>query len=635
METNRYSLSRIVRGCMASAMLLSAAACTEKQETPTPDPAPQGLKDQIEYNGESIYVESAVFETRANDVINFYFSPSFDITDVEGMEDAADYMKVSVQSPDGPVDIGSEMFEISYKDIKVSDENSSDAESISLNVSLDKEKSTVSVSLNVKMKNGKTLVAEYDNKVSDGSPVALSNQMELNSKVTSIASVLKWRDHSAMKTVYYFYSKEGVEAPSDAIQPDLVITVADGTATENVDLSSVDKKMVTVEAGEDFSLVSGTTGFMNLAESENSGRQTISLELEAVNPDGTLRAVYSGDFRFGYFSGNYFKVKKLATDEAKLARVFRYADNGSNVFMLGFGDVTDPSGLNGAGSYALKVRIADGDLGKTIKLEESSASVALYDYIDFVHWDSAEASGEGATGSLTFVQTDESHYYMKVSVSFPDGAPYAECEWFGEMTSASEDIDLTPSKPDGLMFKIISPEGETIDQKYIECMEVRLEKDYDHRGGTSYGGATFDAYFFYFRPKDYTGDIESQYSVPQIMIPASFIPTDGELDLAEPQETLYWIFKYTNSALSKQSYGENYQTSAWSKTFQCPEDVKIEASVSGNRWNLKFTLVDWGSFNSYNPDYKSGTKNSIVIDWNGPATKYTGSKKNDMADSDY
>lgn len=634
METNRYSLSRIIRGCMASAILLSAAACTEKQETPTPDPDPQDLKDQIEYNGESIYIESAVFETRANDVINFYFSPSFDITDVEGMEDAADYIKVSVQNPDGPVDIKSEKFEISYKDIQLSDENASDAESISLNVSLDKEKSTVSISLDVKMKDGKTLAAGYSNKVSDGSPVVLSNQMELNGKVTSIASVLKWRDHSAMKTVYYFYSKDGVEAPSDAVQPDMVITVADGTSTENVDLSAVDKKTMTVEVGEDFSLVSGTTGFMNLAETEKDGKQAISLELEAANAEGILRAVYSGDFGFGYFSGNYFNVKKLATDGAKLTKVFRYADNGSNVFMLGFGDVSDPAGLNGAGNYALKVRISDEDFGKTIKLEESGASVALYDYIDYTYWDSAEESGNGATGSLTFIQTDETHYYMKVSASFPNGAPYADCEWFGEMTAASEDADLTPSKPEGLMFKIVSPEGEIVDQKYIDCMEVRLEKNYEHRGGASYGGADFDAYFFYFRPKDYTGDIESVYNVPQFMIPASFIPTDGELDLAVPQETLYWIFKFTNSAFSKQSYGENYEMYGY-KTLQCPDDVKFEGSVSGKTWNFRFTLVDWGSYDKYNPDLKTGYKNSIVIDWNGPATKYTGSKKNDMADSDY
>lgn len=33
--------------------------------------------------------------------------------------------------------------------------------------------------------------------------------------------------------------------------------------------------------------------------------------------------------------------------------------------------------------------------------------------------------------------------------------------------------------------------------------------------------------------------------------------------------------------------------------------------------------------------YDSGSGNKVVVEWEGPATKYTGSKTNDLTDGDY
>jgi hypothetical protein len=46
-------------------------------------------------------------------------------------------------------------------------------------------------------------------------------------------------------------------------------------------------------------------------------------------------------------------------------------------------------------------------------------------------------------------------------------------------------------------------------------------------------------------------------------------------------------------------------------------------------------MTDYGSFSSYTPDLKEGTKNRITIEWRDSATIYSGSKVNDMDASEY
>ena len=123
------------------------------------------------------------------------------------------------------------------------------------------------------------------------------------------------------------------------------------------------------------------------------------------------------------------------------------------------------------------------------------------------------------------------------------------------------------------------------------------------------------------------------------MIPAEFVDLSGkELDLTVAQDNLYWDFTYTGENQlyrSYESYGSNYK-STYSETFRCPDVARVSVSKQDKTWKFSFTMLDYGLFGSWGtPSYKSGTENVLNIEWEGPATKYSGSKTNDLADEDY
>ncbi len=104
---------------MASALMVASCltAC-DKENTPA-DPEPSaGIKNQIEYNNESLTsIKSVIYEADADNSYSFYLSPTEGITNIAGMQQAADYVFVKTVSVKGEVNTETENFEISYKDI--------------------------------------------------------------------------------------------------------------------------------------------------------------------------------------------------------------------------------------------------------------------------------------------------------------------------------------------------------------------------------------------------------------------------------------------------------------------------------------------------------------------------------------
>ena len=49
---------------------------------------------------------------------------------------------------------------------------------------------------------------------------------------------------------------------------------------------------------------------------------------------------------------------------------------------------------------------------------------------------------------------------------------------------------------------------------------------------------------------------------------------------------------------------------------------------------FELVIVDYGAFDSWSDD-KSGTENTLTIEFRGKAAKYSGSKTNDLADDFY
>lgn len=614
------------------------ASCSDDDEKDPTPPPPVELKDQIRYgDGEPADVKSAIFDVEDTDLYTFYLSPTAGVTDLAGMSAAKDYLRVTVRNPKGTVNTASDTFEISYKDISVKKQTMTDVEKVQLSADLVKETQRLNLYVEVTLKSGKTLLARYANTCTEAVPQKLDNQFELDKAITAIGSVVEWYNPAEGYTTYYFYTQSGVTAPSAATPADMRITVADGTETAAVDLSKADPEKVKVICGE-FQTGEGATGTLGL--SKNADGTELTVTIDALKGGSRLRAAYAGAFATGTASSNTIKVTEAGTpEEAGLKRVFGYKESIMNNFAFGLADAEAPAGLM-EGHYAALLGLSNGVIGTTIDLatEGSKCTFALYDYTTYTTYDIAKIAG--VTGTVTTSGTAQ-RLYLRFSVAFPDG-PTVEGEWFGDVTAA-EAVDLTPVKPFSPHITITKADGEVKMEKPILSMEMRKENNYRLRGGDpQYGGATFDAYFFYLRVDGSDEPIDDKfgtYVYPILMIPASYIPST-DLKLIEGGDGLHWNFQFMNNENLLQNastgYSEKY-TMFSSTSGYCPDDAMVTVVRNADKtWKITFTMTESGSLPDYKGDPQAwGSKNKLVVEWEGPATKYSGTKKNDLTDADY
>ena len=182
---------------------------------------------------------------------------------------------------------------------------------------------------------------------------------------------------------------------------------------------------------------------------------------------------------------------------------------------------------------------------------------------------------------------------------------------------------------------ISSPDGSIVFEAELDRVEMRMEKNYKLRGGDpQYGGATFDAYFFYFVPVDteisWQGVEGDRANVPMFMFPVANVPSE-DLSLATAPEGLNWSMKYSKSGIQIPEYSNTYTMYGMTSGY-CPEDAKATVVRNDDKtWNLSFSTTDF-----VNTNYGgSGSKNLLLIQWQGPLTKYSGTKTNDYPETDY
>lgn len=621
-----------------------------------PTPPPVTLNDQIEYNGgDLIDIKSAVYavDEENTDLFTFYLSPTEGLETVKEMEKAADYLKVSVEDPNGTVDTKNQLFSVDYADISVSKTSMVGYANVNLSVNLLEQTSHLVLYVDVKTESGKTLLARYNNTCTLYKLPTLNNQYGIDDQATKIGSVVEYVDFAAGTTTYYVYEKEGVTAPSEETPAGLTIQLASdfdpkqivngrlvADSKLEIDFSTADMQKVSVQSGT-FQSASGMAGTLTL-QKDRTDISKLAVKLDIKGADQRLRANYNyGTVNPAYKSSDHLKVS--VTDDAvmdgDLTELFHYLQTGVHQFAFGI-PATDPEepkeGVAAltTGRYAVHINVAEAYLGKTLDLSKSGeVGLFVYDYETYKTYD---ASKMVVTGTVRVIDAGSNNYYLSVDAAFEDG-PTVKAEWFGSVTtedSAFSEI-LTPVEPYIPTIVVRSEDKTELLRKTLERVEVRMEKDYKLNGGPEWGGAQFDAYYFYFVPEgalEYN-DIESQYAVPQFMIPGSFIPTPGEslnLGANTDAEDLHWKFKYTAegnlqygyNGYSNDGYGLNPDTAS----------VSIAKNETDNTWKITFILTDYGTNNFGSGQ---GSKNVITIDWEGPLTKYSGTKKNDLEDSFY
>ncbi|WP_288171683.1 hypothetical protein [uncultured Alistipes sp.] len=604
---------------LAAGSFVSCSDDNEGKDGPTPPPDPVELNDQFEYDGgDPVDIKSAIYEVEDTDLYTFYLSPSNGVTGMDDMTAVNDFLRIAVRNPKGTVNTETDEFEIAYKDIAVNRNTlKTDVEKVSLQADLVAETSKLNLHVEVTMKSGKTLLARYNNTCTEAVPAELTNQYELNKTVTGIGSAVEWHDAAAAATTYCFYADPDVTAPSEETAG-LQITVADGVETAEVDLATADAEKIRIACGE-FESGEGMTGTLSLAKSGSK----LTLTLDAEKGASRLRAAYAGDPVVGYASTNSLTVTEGETHETNdLKKVFLYQSAATNV--LTFGQVADaeaPAGLT-KGHYAVSFNLSTSQLqGATVDFGKQEAQVRIFDYRAYRTWDNAKA--EGATGTVTTIQAGE-RTYLRFSVEFPEG-PKLEGEWFGTFTTVKEETDMTPVEPFRPRVSIKSETGETLLDWEVTALELRHDTNFRD---SNTGDMIDAAYIFYFRT-DKTEDnfgIDGLIGTPMFRLPDAYVGRDN-FDLTEDTECK-WAFNFNNSNLSRYSTGYGCNNS-WMK--QCPNEATLTVKKNDKEWEFTFTMLDYGMF-GYT---EQGTKNVLTIEWKGPATKYTGSQKNDMTDADY
>lgn len=604
---------------LAAGSFVSCSDDNEGKDGPTPPPDPVELNDQFEYDGgDPVDIKSAIYEVEDTDLYTFYLSPSNGVTGMDDMTAVNDFLRIAVRNPKGTVNTETDEFEIAYKDIAVNRNTlKTDVEKVSLQADLVAETSKLNLHVEVTMKSGKTLLARYNNTCTEAVPAELTNQYELDKTVTGIGSAVEWHDAAAAATTYCFYADPDVTAPSEETAG-LQITVADGVETAEVDLATADAEKIRIACGE-FESGEGMTGTLSLAKSGSK----LTLTLDAEKGASRLRAAYAGDPVVGYASTNSLTVTEGETHETNdLKKVFLYQSAATNV--LTFGQVADaeaPDGLT-KGHYAVSFNLSTSQLqGATVDFGKQEAQVRIFDYRAYRMWDNAKV--EGATGTVTTIQAGE-RTYLRFSVEFPEG-PKLEGEWFGTFTAVKEETDMTPVEPFRPRVSIKSETGETLLDWEVTALELRHDTNFRD---SNTGDMIDAAYIFYFRT-DKTEDnfgIDGLIGTPMFRLPDAYVGRDN-FDLTEDTECK-WAFNFNNSNLSRYSTGYGCNNS-WMK--QCPNEATLTVKKNDKEWEFTFTMLDYGMF-GYT---EQGTKNVLTIEWKGPATKYTGSQKNDMTDADY
>lgn len=604
---------------LAAGSFVSCSDDNEGKDGPTPPPDPVELNDQFEYDGgDPVDIKSAIYEVEDTDLYTFYLSPSNGVTGMDDMTAVNDFLRIAVRNPKGTVNTETDEFEIAYKDIAVNRNTlKTDVEKVSLQADLVAETSKLNLHVEVTMKSGKTLLARYNNTCTEAVPAELTNQYELDKTVTGIGSAVEWHDAAAAATTYCFYADPDVTAPSEETAG-LQITVADGVETAEVDLATADAEKIRIACGE-FESGEGMTGTLSLAKSGSK----LTLTLDAEKGASRLRAAYAGDPVVGYASTNSLTVTEGETHETNdLKKVFLYQSAATNV--LTFGQVADaeaPAGLT-KGHYAVSFNLSTTQLQcATVDFGKQEAQVRIFDYRAYRTWDNAKV--EGATGTVTTIQAGE-RTYLRFSVEFPEG-PKLEGEWFGTFTAVKEETDMTPVEPFRPRVSIKSETGETLLDWEVTALELRHDTNFRD---SNTGDMIDAAYIFYFRT-DKTEDnfgIDGLIGTPMFRLPDAYVGRDN-FDLTEDTECK-WAFNFNNSNLSRYSTGYGCNNS-WMK--QCPNEATLTVKKNDKEWEFTFTMLDYGMF-GYT---EQGTKNVLTIEWKGPATKYTGSQKNDMTDADY
>ncbi len=660
---------KVAASLVAAATLL--VCCNKAIETPdsttptpgpTPDPTPEkvdptpasGISNQFQYNSaDLIDIKSVIcaYDSKSQ-TEELFFSPQEGIRTVEGVLETEDYLYLKCACPDetGVVDT-TKTFELTYGKFTVNDKTFTGKEhkvKVTFSVSSKAEWLTevvdgVTISVDYIGAADEYIFARYAGKVYACTPlVELNNQMilaENEEAIVSLKSAVCLINETSGLNCWYFYSEEGVTAYEKDRAYALCVTTP-GT-DETFDLSQTNSSYNVKAAGWG-SAASGTAVL-------KAEKTRLSVAIEGEDAEGvTLRADYEGSVKYEYAGDNLFS--RGGVEAVEISKIFRETyGTATYYFALGSNAAAEtPEDLT-SGDYALFLEVPQSIVNAEIDKDNftfpEGFKATLY---DFKTYSTFKWSASDVDKNSIFVLRSEPNggsdkLYIRYNLIFKNAAgEEINVYMTGYLNVVSANIpDLTPVKPFEPKITITSSNGETLLDWDITEMQVRHQPARsdikDFISGTKFA----EAYAFYFVNKNTESNgIEEANATPVFTLEASNVNNLNETQLNG--SSIIWGMAFQNSNFSQYD-GLYAHATTFSQygIYRCPQDAKLTVTKDGKNWVFKFVMKDWGTFGnstSYPPTVPtklSGTKNVLTIEWRGPATKYTGSKKNDLTDEDY
>ena len=410
--------------------------------------------------------------------------------------------------------------------------------------------------------------------------------------------------------------------------------------TEEIDLATADPAKVQIRCGE-FATGAGTTGTLTAKYlTDKFGTiEGLIVALDASKDGKRLRAAYEGTFAGGYAATNTIKVTEpaaggeaAAAAEAPIAALFSQEPQvGSYVFALGDAETAAAPADLAKGHWAAYVRVLAAKFDGVIDVAAQTSDYwfRLYDHKTYQTYYGEDA---GLTGTI------ETHpnpaggkeIYLRVNLTLKNGIG-VEAEYYGVPTAATADAmdeeTLKPVKPFEPYIKFLDKDNKDMLYWPVTAMEVRHDPAYRD----SYTGDLLSGYCFYFR-NAFTESIDADNTTPMFFLPDSYLDQEGEIDQPAEGTNCKWNLRFQYRYLSSYN-GYGYSDKA-KYCMRCPEKAAVTVKQENKEWIFKFSMVDWGVFSTWNPD-PTGTGNTLIIEFRGKATKYSGSKPNDLADDFY
>ncbi|MCF0176856.1 MAG: hypothetical protein HUJ94_08455 [Bacteroidales bacterium] len=157
-------MNRKFSASLLTFVLAVLGGCGDKNINEDPVPDPTSLKDQFRFEDRVRRIESAIYEENSADgSYVFWFSPTGNILDREGMELADDFIRVTTpERPRGELDMSREGCELSYGDMVINPYTIDNYKGVNVSIDLNSAK-TVKLNAEATSPAGASLCAKYYN----------------------------------------------------------------------------------------------------------------------------------------------------------------------------------------------------------------------------------------------------------------------------------------------------------------------------------------------------------------------------------------------------------------------------------------------------------------------------------------